>query len=136
MKKIFSIIFILSLFFSPKIYSQYNVESEVQKLDHNLTTTTQEIQQAQENSVPDSAVVTDGANTQEEVNLQDLDLDAIAEGEELELTLREKLSLLGYIIKIKTKEHFEKYGKWYLVGIVGAAGAISAYYYFHPFESK
>lgn len=133
MKKIFRIVFVLSMFFSFKIYSQYNVESEVQNLDHNLTTTTQEIQQSQDS---DGAVVTDGANSQEEVNLQDLDLDAIADGEELELTLREKLSLLGYIIKVKTKEHFEKYGKWYLVGIVGAAGAISAYYYLHPFESK
>lgn len=132
MKKTFGIFFIFSLFFSSKIYSQYNVESELQKFDHNVTLTTQE-QQLQETS--NSTVVPDNINAQE-MDLQDVDVDALASGEELELTLREKLSLLGYIIKVKTKEHFEKYGKWYLVGIVGAAGAISAYYYFHPFSEN
>jgi hypothetical protein len=34
------------------------------------------------------------------------------------------------LIKCRTEEHFKKNGKWYLIGIVGAAGAVSAYYYF------
>ena len=127
MKKILSVLFILALFFSSRVYSQYEVQEAIQNLDHNLTTTTQVAQPTE--------TINEGDNVVDEITLQDLDFDDV-EKSDPPLKLLETLSFLGCLVKVKAKEHFKNYGKWYLVGIVGAAGAISAYYYFHPHNSE
>jgi hypothetical protein len=119
---------------SANLFCLDNVQNGIQNLNHNLTTTTQAIQEVISTQTIENATqsqIDPNQITIESLDLADIEQLEAENGGGLDLTLGEKLALGWVLIKGKTKEHFEKNGKWYLIGIVGAAGAISAYYYFN-----
>lgn len=137
MKKILYSLLIFNFLVCINLFSENDVQSEIKNLNHNLTTTTQAVPSQDVNSAQPVENVTQDQIDPNQLTIESLDLADIEQleaedGGGLNLTFKEKMALAWVLIKGKTKDHFEKNGKWYLIGIVGAAGAISAYYFFRP----